>query len=205
MARWELRNGRAVGAVTALLAASITWHWGQAAAIHGKALLAQHLIATRWEHALASPAEGTESLKPWPSADTWPVARLQWVDSDHTDGIKQDLYVLAGANGSALAFGPGHLSGTALPGEGAVAIAGHRDTHFRFLEDVAVNDVFRLQNPQGRWVYFRASAIRIVNADEQDLTLNRDSHLYLITCYPFDAVSAGGPLRYVVEAEQFSF
>ena len=33
-----------------------------------------------------------------------------------------------------MAFGPGHLSGTPLPGEaGNAVVSGHRDTHFAFL------------------------------------------------------------------------
>jgi sortase A len=45
------------------------------------------------------------------------------------------------------------------------------------------------------------SAITI--RSERDLALARDVDaptLTLVTCYPFDAIRAGGPLRYVVTA-----
>jgi sortase A len=40
--------------------------------------------------------------------------------------------------------------------------------------------------------------------DYRDLRLPRDTAvptLTLVTCYPFDAINPGGPLRYVVVAE----
>ena len=47
-----------------------------------------------------------------------------------------ELYVIEGDSHRELRRGPGHLVGTALPGEdGNCVIAGHRDTHFRVLKD----------------------------------------------------------------------
>src|SRR6185503_388812 len=48
----------------------------------------------------------------------------------------------------------GHLPGTALPGgAGNVALAGHRDTLFRSLQDVRAGDVVRLVTPDGSYEY----------------------------------------------------
>ena len=53
-----------------------------------------------------------------------------------------DLIVLAGGSGRTLAFGPGHLSASAMPGQvGNMIIAGHRDTHFQFLQKVEVGEL----------------------------------------------------------------
>ena len=113
-----------------LLAALIgfsAWQWGHAGLVHAKAWLAPLLIDRAWYE---SQRHATE-VKPWPWADTWPVARL----SVPTQGIER--YVLSGANGASLPFGPGHMTGTALPGEsGTIVIAGHRgdvavDRHLR--------------------------------------------------------------------------
>jgi hypothetical protein len=60
--------------------------------------------------ALVDTLSGGETVKPWPWADTWPIARL----SAPRHGV--DLFVLAGATGRTLAFGPGHVDGTARPG-----------------------------------------------------------------------------------------
>src|SRR5258708_29171650 len=91
----------------ALLVALGTWELGRGAWIQAKAWLAQSLIAHAWTRTLS----GERQAKPWPWADTWPVARL----SVPPLGIER--YLLAGADGAAMAFGPGHISGTPLPGE----------------------------------------------------------------------------------------
>lgn len=104
---------------------------GQVAWIHAKAGLGQLLIARAWERT----REGRETARPWPWADTRPVARLQVPEH----GV--DLFVLAGGEGRTLAWGPGHLAGTALPGgPGNAVVAGHRDTHFAFLREIEVGE-----------------------------------------------------------------
>ena len=82
------------------------WQLGEGAYIPAKAWLAQELMQRAWERAV----EGSERPAPWPWADTWPVARLRALGGDI------DLIVLAGGSGRTLAFGPGHLSASALPG-----------------------------------------------------------------------------------------
>ncbi len=107
-------------AVAALLALGF-WQLGQGAYIPAKAWLAQELMQRAWLRVSA----GEDRAAPWPWADTWPVARLSAKSHD------VDLIVLAGGSGRTLAFGPGHLGASALPGEvGNMIIAGHRDTHF---------------------------------------------------------------------------
>ncbi len=51
---------------------------------------------------------------------------------------------------------------------------------------------------------FQVNDINIIDVNKQDISLD-DHHaaLKLITCYPFDALVAGGPLRYVVTAEKY--
>ena len=87
--------------------------------IHAKAQLAQILIESAWNKTLVD----QHAHKPWPWADTWPVARMHTAD--------EELYILEGAQGNSLAFGPGHLQGSVLPGKKGISIiGGHRDTHF---------------------------------------------------------------------------
>ncbi|MBX2857190.1 MAG: class GN sortase, partial [Cellvibrionaceae bacterium] len=155
--------------------------------------LAQWLIADAWQHTIKT----QHIRKPWSWADTWPVARLR---SKH---LPRDLYILAGAHGSSLAFGPGHLGATALPGEGASVVGGHRDTHFGFLKKINVGDTFELQNKRGQWLKFIVRHTRIDDVREGYLGIeNRGDFLTLVTCYPFDAINPGGPLRFVVTAQQ---
>src|SRR5882762_7872122 len=82
----------------ALLVALGTWELGRGAWIQAKAWLAQSLIAHAWTRTLS----GERQAKPWPWADTWPVARLT------VPRLGIERYVLAGADGAAMAFAPGH-------------------------------------------------------------------------------------------------
>ena len=153
-----------------------------------KAHLAQLLIKRSWI---------STGKQPWPWADTRPVARLVVKD------IQLDSYVLNGATGAVLAFGPGMVSGSATPGEnGVTMIAAHRDTHFESLGEISQGSVVRVQNPDKQWHRYIVTGTRIADSRVEFIEPNlADSKLILVTCYPFDALMPGGPLRYVVEAE----
>ena len=173
-----------------------TWMFGQGVWIHAKAQLAQVLLESAWTQTL----QGQKEVKPWPWADTWPVGRLA------VPRLGEHRIVLAGASGSSLAFGPGHLFNTVNPGEdGNCVIAGHRDTHFSFIRSLTEGDHIVLQTTSNESITYEVVALLIV--DEQAhhvLAQKAGSILTLITCYPFDAVRPGGPLRYVVVARAVS-
>lgn len=180
-----------LGGLALLFLALGLWQLGGAAAIHAKAWLAQRLLDRAWSATLA----GEREVRPWPWADTWPVARLQVPDLD------VDLYVLAGASGRTLAFGPAEVPGTEILGHRI--LSGHRDTHFAFLRDLAAGSRLRLQDDQGRWRDFAVRAHEVIDV-RHPVFARRAADLplvSLVTCYPFDAVTPGGPLRYVVTAE----
>ncbi len=168
------------------------WHFAQGAYIPAKAWFAQELMQRAWRRA----ADGELRTPPWPWADTWPVARLTAKAGD------VELIVLAGDSGRTLAFGPGHLSISAAPGEtGNSIIAGHRDTHFAFLKHLRVEENIRVELPDGRAHLFIVESLDVVDARRGSLVLDSDEPmLTLVTCYPFDAIDPGGPLRYVVTA-----
>ena len=168
------------------------WQFGQGAYIPAKAWLAQELMQRAWMRAGA----GEERATPWPWADTWPVARLTAKRRDI------DLIVLAGGSGRTLAFGPGHLSASAMPGEiGNSIIAGHRDTHFQFLRKVEIGELLGMETARGQRHLYKVVGVDIVDSRRGSLVLDTDAAmLTLVTCYPFDALEAGGALRYVVTA-----
>ncbi len=168
------------------------WQLGQGIYIHAKARLAQYLIADAWNKTLA----GQRAVKPWPWADTWPVARIIATASG------EQHYVLAGADGRAIAFGPGHMHGTPLPGTaGNSVIGGHRDTHFAFLRDLKPGNDIIVQRADGVLRRYRVSDMRVVDKSAVHVAGNTGAtRLTLVTCWPFDALRAGGPQRYVVTA-----
>lgn len=184
---------RRLAVVATLLIALASF--ANAASISAKAWLAQGLIRWAWQATLEQARPGH---KPWPWADTWPVAVLRHpYAADH-------LYVLEGGFGAALAFGPGHVVATAMPGEDeTTVIAGHRDTHFRFVERLQRGDMLELQDSRGQWHHYGVASMHIVDSREGAWLLPEgEEELHLITCYPFDAVAPGGPLRYVVIARK---
>ncbi len=169
----------------------------QAAWIDIKASVAQLLITRAWHRNQA----GAVGARPWPWADTTPVARLVVPGAR-----RQELVVLEGSSGRNLAFGPTHDPASVFPGErGNSVIAGHRDTHFRFLKDLKVGDRVAIERPggvTGRTAWFTVTATDIVDSRKRRIALQSDlPRLTLVTCYPFNAVTPGGPLRYVVTAD----
>lgn len=182
---------QALAVAGALLAAAGLWQLGSAAFIPAKAAVAQVLLHRAWDRTLA----GEDRARPWPWADTWPVARLR------LPAVDTDLIVLAGASGQALAFGPGHVPGTATPGgKGFSMIGGHRDTHLKVLAELAPGSRVEIQRPDGETKIYRVETTSIADARRPWNAPVEAEGLVLVTCYPFDALIPGGPLRYVVHA-----
>jgi sortase A len=181
------------GASGALLLTALLF-FGRGVWIYAKASLAQVLLRRAWARTI----QGRKEVRPWPWADTWPVARLR------ARRFHEDVIVLAGASGRTLAFGPGHLDGTARPGgEGNCVLSAHRDTQFAFLRKLEAGDPLELETSDGRRHVYRVFDRRVVHKRQVGvLEETAERTLTLVTCYPFFAVAAGGPLRYVVRARE---
>jgi sortase A len=179
----------------AVLALAGTVLLGQGAWIHVKAQLGQALLFRAW-----SERQHTgQQVAPWPWADTWPVARLR------SRRVKTDQLVLAHASGRNLAWGPTHVAPSALPGSmGHSIISGHRDTHFRFLAKLRVGDTLDLEYLTGQ-VSYEVIATEIIDLRVEPVLLEPEqAMLTLVTCYPFDAISANTPFRYLVHATRLT-
>ena len=164
---------------------------GQGLWIPAKAALAQVLLDRAFEASLAT----GRPVKPWPWADTWPVARITFPRLDRA------VIVLDGASGQALAFGPGHVAGTPQAGDRGTAVyAAHRDTHFALLGRLRTGDEIQVQRIDGRQARFRVAAAQVVRWDASGVDPRAPGRaLALATCWPLDA-RARGPLRYLVWA-----
>ncbi len=114
-------------------------------------------------------------------------------------GINQ--VVVEGTNTPDLRKGPGHYTGTPLPGQaGNVAIAGHRTTYghpFYNLDSVKVGDPIVLTTLQGIFVYDATKSLVVSPSDTQVVDNVIANQLTLTTCNPrFSATS-----RLVVQAK----
>lgn len=185
---------RIVTVLAACVLAAALWQIGEGSWIYAKARLAQFLLQRAWSRTLA----GHDSVKPWPWADTWPVARLTLPSK----GI--DLIILSGSYGRTLAFGPGFVESSAVPGSpGTTILTGHRDTHFAFLESVQPGEQLSLQSTDSSLHHYRVTDRQIIDSRTGIIPLDRKQNaLVLITCYPFATLIPGGPFRYVVTAEE---
>ncbi len=189
-----MRRRRLVVAGCFLCLAAALALFGEQGYLAIKARLADRLIA----RAYAAYLEDGQPHPPWSWADTHPIGQL---DVPRL-GIRRT--VLAGASGASLAFGPGHIDGTAAPNTaGNCCVAGHRDTSFAFLGELRIGDVIWLETREARLRYRITERTVRSMWDGVVLRRTRDPRLTLITCWPLDAW-APGPERLVVVAEPFA-
>jgi sortase A len=165
--------------------------FGQGLYIHIKALAAQVLLQRAFAQTIAS----GHAVKPWPWADTWPIARIE-IKRLHARTI-----VLAGSSGQALAFGPGHVELTPDAGQRGVAVySAHRDTHFSFVKDIFIGDEIEVMRSDGKTFRYRVDGSSVVRFDASGIDpLIAGYELVLSTCWPFDALTSG-PERYILHA-----
>jgi sortase A len=98
--------------------------------------------------------------------------------------------------------GVGHVPGTPLPGEiGNVALAGHRDTFFRPLERIRLDDEILITTTASTARY-RVDSVKVVDLNDVEvLAPATNSTLTLITCYPFYFMGSA-PRRFIVHASR---
>ncbi len=162
--------------------------------IYFKAVIAEGLLEQAWVKTMETGIPAT----PWSSMDAELAARLT------VPALGVDQIVLSDATGQALAFAPAIVEGSRTPDEpGLTAIAAHKNTHFAFLEHMSAGETLSLQTIDDvKYDYVvETGFVMDVRTDTLPQNENADG-LLLITCYPFDALSFNGPLRYVVSARK---
>jgi sortase A len=188
-----IKNKHLAGLVAIICLTIGVWQLGSAGWIYSKAYLARFLINDAWQATLVN----NSISKPWSWADTWPVAEIS------VPAIGLNEIVLSGDSGEALAFGPGlSNAGASFDSAEVKLISAHRDTHFRKLEYIAARDEIYIATPAGKKAY-RVTGIKIVDSRIYRVDpLAARYDLVLATCYPFNAMMAGGHERFIVEAEE---
>ena len=159
-----------------------------------KARVAQVLLKHAWNKTIRT----GEDQRPWKSFDGSPILRLTIPSYD------VDQIVLKGITGQALAFGPAFHEESVLPGEGGTTVlSSHRDSHGIYIKKLQKGDIIRLQDRYKQWYTYKIDDFSIIDVKKNSiLALNTEDNLLIITCYPFNALRSGTPLRYVVSASQ---
>jgi sortase A len=123
-----------------------------------------------------------------------PVARLV------IPRLGVDEIVLEGVEDNALNGGPGHLAGSAFPGEpGNSIISAHRDRHFARLGAIQVGDTV-LTESGARAEQWVVVSTRVIDADAPALFHATDATLTLTTCWPIRYFGSA-PERLIVTAK----
>lgn len=113
-------------------------------------------------------------------------------------GVK--AIVREGADEATLALAVGHVGGTAHPGEiGNTVLAGHRDTFFRALRGIQVDDRVRIVVPPLTYDYRVVSLEVVAPTETRVLDPTLDEVLTLVTCFPFHYIGRA-PSRFIVRA-----
>lgn len=161
-----------------------------------KAWLSEQLIYHSWQQA----QKNKGPVKPWPWADTVPIAKLS------LNRIRRSIILLKGVDPTSLAFSAGvmHQYST-FDRKSPIVVAGHRDTHFAFIQEVLMKDIISLTDKFGRNHLYEVDELIVVDSEQYELAIDTlGTDLLLITCYPFNALTQGGSLRYVVKAKLLS-
>lgn len=166
----------------------------KAAFIPAKAALGQGLLRLAWAETQANAAPS----KPWRWADFTPVAKIS------APNLGASAIALDQASGAAMAWGPGHVTGTAAPGApGVTGFGGHRDTHMRFLAKLKPGDPVELETADGHRLTYTVISAEVVDSRTWRFPTPHggEDMLALTTCWPFNAQTPG-PLRFVLYAER---
>ena len=133
----------------------------------------------------------------WSAARGTPIARMV------IPRLGLDEVVVEGVSDGELRAGPGHMIGSALPGDsGTSVISAHRDRHFHALARAAVGDTIITDSDRGAITWI-VSRVRVVKAHEPALFRTAKPTLLLTTCWPIRYLGPA-PDRLIVEAKQIA-
>lgn len=160
--------------------------------------------ARRYQHGQEAVLQSTRAAVPQVSNSvaSAPISPGGLIGSLEIPRLHLRAAVIEGDDESTLRVAIGHLPDTPLPWEtGNVAMAGHRDTFFRPLKDVAVGDKMQLITPRGEFDYAVRQTLIVDPSDLSVLNPTEHPTLTLITCYPFSYIGHAGR-RFIVRAER---
>lgn len=118
--------------------------------------------------------------------------------------LNQIIPIFHGTNEDELKKGIGHFAGSVLPGEkDNTVLSGHRDTVFKKLGQLEIEDKLIVQTSAGKFTY-EITKIQIVDKDDKTIISPTDhAVLTVTTCYPFEYIGSA-PDRYILIADLIS-
>jgi sortase A len=165
--------------------------------------LARDRARAAWDRQLARQAVEAVERSVAPNPDVAPVRRGAPMARLLIPRLGLDEVVVEGVGDSELRAGPGHLPGSAVPGDsGNSVISAHRDRHFRRLGELAIGDTVVTETLAGRsrWV---VTTRTIVRRGAPALFSTTEPVLTLTTCWPV-RVLGSAPDRVLYEARLVS-
>lgn len=119
------------------------------------------------------------------------------------NAIGLSAIIQEGVADTTLRHAVGHIPGTPPLGQGGnIGLAAHRDTFFRGLRNIRLNDEITLTTVSGNFRYRVASTQVVAPEDTKVLDDAAGNILTLVTCYPFNFVGSA-PKRFIVRAYKF--
>jgi LPXTG-site transpeptidase (sortase) family protein len=172
----------------------------------GILLVAAALLLTAGALEMVGPSLALSSVPPAPSPPLGKMSVGDTVARIAVPRLDYEAAVREGADAETLSQGPGHVPGTALPGEESgrkhAVIAVARDVGSAFASRLALGDLVELRTPFGLRVY---RVVRRTTMKPEDVRVEptREPTLTLVAPYPADSIGPA-PLRLTVRAEPVS-
>ena len=162
------------------------------------------LQATRYQYEQRAVLERMRAAAPGVVNDSVPLPSGSLIGLLDIPRLRLSAMIAEGDDDATLNMAIGHLSDTPFPWhDGNSALAGHRNTFFRPLQQIRVGDELRVSTVRGDFRYQVRETMVVGPDDVWVLNPTDRPMLTLITCYPFNYVGKA-PRRFIVRAERTS-
>ena len=161
-----------------------------------KALVGEYLLDNVWKKTLRSGLQ----TKPWASADFMVIGALK------VPRLGLSRIVLNTASGEAMAWGVGRIANIPTGSKfSPIILAGHRDSHMKFMSKLQVGDQLDFQLADGSSQSYKITKSIVLSKPEFHLTDKSVGHpqLILTTCWPFNATQPSQE-RYVLVGDEIT-
>ena len=160
------------------------------AIFYGREFIVQNRLNYQWKKSIKTKKIDTDNYC------IYPIGKIK------IKNVNLESIITSGNIDKALQVSIAHIPNTSMPGKlDNICLAGHRDTFFKNLKNVKIDDIIEIEHLIGIDQY-QINNIKIIKPDEVNyLRQCNEPLLTLITCYPFEYLG-NAPLRYMVQAKK---